>query len=140
MFKTHKDGSQPSDDQIFVFGSNLAGVHGAGAARAACQLYGAKWGQGYGLSGRSFAIPTKDKQIETLSLSDIEDFVMAFATKLFDKSRQYFFTRVGCGLAGYSDDQIAPIFAEHFRDAKNIDIPEGWLPYFQEERRENEKK
>jgi hypothetical protein len=62
-FNFHKDGSQPTEDQIFVFGSNKAGVHGAGAARAAHDYYFAEWGCGWGYTGQSFAIPTKDERI-----------------------------------------------------------------------------
>lgn len=98
---------------IFVFGSNEAGVHGAGAARYAHQNCGAIWGQGFGLAGRSFAIPTKDRKIETLPLSEIAKHVgwfIAIARTMPEEN--FLVTRIGCGLAGYTDDQIAPMFRD----------------------------
>jgi hypothetical protein len=96
---------------IFVFGSNLAGRHGAGAALVARELYGAQPGSGEGLIGRSFAIPTKDRDLKTLSLKDIEVGVEMFKAVARNKlSLNFLVTRIGCGLAGYKDEQIAPMF------------------------------
>lgn len=111
-------------DEIFVFGSNLAGRHGKGAAKTARQDYGAKWGQGFGFSGRSFAIPTKDFELKPLPLKDIEVFVdmFIFSAGCYPESK-YFLTRIGCGLAGYKDEDIAPMF----KDAPaNVRKPPGW--------------
>jgi hypothetical protein len=109
---------------IFVFGSNKAGVHGAGAAQMALQLYGAELGKGRGLSGRSYALPTKDRWLDTLPLPELHfevDFFLAHAGKM--KENIFAVTRVGCGLAGYTDEQIAPFF----KDApSNCKLPEGW--------------
>jgi hypothetical protein len=94
----------------FVFGSNLAGKHGAGAALTAKRFYGAKNGLGEGLSGSSYALPTKNMQLVTLPIADIQQhcFNLFQCAKLIpDKVFQV--TRVGCGLAGYTDDQIAPL-------------------------------
>lgn len=97
---------------IFVFGSNLAGRHGAGAAAYARKYWGAIYGQGEGLQGNSYALPTKDENIQTLPLGEIEKHVagfIEFATLADDLT--FNVTRIGCGLAGYTDEQIAPMFS-----------------------------
>lgn len=97
---------------IFVFGSNLSGIHGAGAARCALDEHGAVWGQGVGLQGQSYAIPTKDENIETLPLDVIEGYVEEFLDFAFEHPEMTFeVTRIGCGLAGYTNEDIAPMFA-----------------------------
>lgn len=109
---------------IFVFGSNLAGIHGAGAAKAAMQHYGAMWGQGVGHRERSYAIPTKDADIETLPIAVIADYVEGFKEHArLHPHHRFIVTRVGCGLAGFTDDEIAPLF----HDAPdNCELPAGW--------------
>lgn len=112
---------------IFVFGSNLQGIHGAGAAKTAFAEYGAKWRMGFGPAGRSFAIPTKDWEIEPLGLGDIYVYIRAF--KQYAELRQelvFLVTRIGCGLAGYTDQQIAPMFVG---TPKNCIMPEQWQPW-----------
>lgn len=97
---------------IFVFGSNLAGIHGAGAARHALDHCGAVYGQGIGLQGRSYGIPTKDEQIVKLSLEAIAAHVADFLT--FSRAHpemSFLVTAIGCGLAGYHPEDIAPMFA-----------------------------
>ena len=114
----------PLEPSIFVFGSNLAGRHGKGAALTARQRYGAVYGQGEGLQGRSYAIPTKDYQLKSLPLTSIENHVKVFLD--FARSRPHWIfnvTRIGCGLAGYSDWQIAPMFREA---PKNCILPIDW--------------
>ena len=97
--------------QLFVFGSNLAGIHGAGAAKFAHNELGAKWGCGMGYTGNCYAIATKDLNIETLSLHLIEQQVMLFKKLAFEDVRfDYVVTKIGTGLAGYTDDEIAPMF------------------------------
>ena len=126
----HVDGSQAPKDEIFVFGSNEAGLHGAGAARAALQHYGARYGKGFGPEGRSFAIPTKDEYIKTLPLSEIVPYVKAFI--LYAKThptKKFFMTRIGCGLAGYEDRDIAPLFRG---SPTNINFPEDWQTYLED--------
>lgn len=128
--KTHKDGNRPVHNEIFVFGSNLSGIHGAGAARAAAQWYGAKNGTGIGLTGDAYAIPTKDQRIQTMSLDVIVHYIRGFND--FAKARpdlQFFLTRIGCGLAGYTDKDIAPLF-EIALD--NVDYPEQWAPFLKD--------
>lgn len=98
---------------IFVFGSNLAGRHGKGAALYARQHHGAIYGQGVGLQGSSYAIPTKDGRLHTLPLTIINMYVDAFkqfATKHPEMAFQV--TAIGCGLAGYKPEEIAPMFAD----------------------------
>jgi hypothetical protein len=96
---------------IFVFGSNLAGRHGKGAALYARQHRGAIYGQGVGLQGESYAIPTKDAKLRTLALEEIQRHIESF--KSFARSHPaltFEVTAVGCGLAGYTPQQIAPMF------------------------------
>lgn len=114
----------PGYDRIFVFGSNLAGIHGGGAALDAYQLYGAQMGIGEGLSGSTYAIPTKDAEIRTRPLSDIETSVQTFLRFADSHPQlQFFVTRIGCGLAGYTDGQIAPMF---LGAPDNCELPTGW--------------
>lgn len=99
--------------EIFVFGSNLAGRHGKGAALEARQKHGAIYGEGHGLQGNSYAIPTKDEHLRTISLQMIEYSVAIF--KLFARGRPdltFRLTPIGCGLAGYKPEQIAPFFTD----------------------------
>lgn len=96
---------------VFVFGSNLAGRHGAGAAADAVRYFGAVYGKGQGLQGQAYALPTKDSRIRTLPLADIAQHVERFLD--FARSQPdlvFHLTPVGCGLAGYSPAQIAPMF------------------------------
>jgi hypothetical protein len=96
---------------IFVFGSNLAGRHGAGSARAAMEKHEASYGVGVGFSGSSYAIPTKDRNIKTMSLEEIEPHVHEFLAFARDNHDWTFnVVAIGCGLAGYTPSQIAPMF------------------------------
>lgn len=125
----HPDMAQPAADEIFVFGSNLAGVHGAGAAAAARRFYGAEMGKGQGYMGRSYALPTKDHNIESMDLMEVNEAVCDFV--LYVKNHpnmKFFITRVGCGLAGNADEDIAPMFHE-IADNDNCTFPEQWAPY-----------
>ena len=99
------------DNEIFVFGSNYSGRHGKGAALLALKKFGAIWGQGYGLMGKSFGICTKDSRLKTLSLDKIEQQVIKFK-KFAESNPQYVFlvTKIGCGLAGYKPKDIRPMF------------------------------
>jgi hypothetical protein len=109
---------------IFVFGSNHKGAHGRGAAALASKKYGARWGKGEGLYGRCYALPTKDRWIRTLPLDIIRVHVerfIGYATVCDDLT--FAVTRIGCGLAGYTDADIAPMFADA---PDNCDLPESW--------------
>lgn len=98
-------------DEIFVFGSNLAGRHGAGAARDAKRHFEAKDGIGEGPTGRCYAIPTKDKHLQPLPLDAIAVSVEAFLVYANRHSKlRFLVTPIGCGLAGYSPREIAPMF------------------------------
>lgn len=109
---------------IFVFGSNEAGIHGAGAAKDAIMLYGAKMGVGRGPQGHSYAIPTKDRNIETLPLEKVAEYVQEFLDVARTRDDLTFVvTKIGCGLAGFTEEQIAPLFKgapEHCL------LPIGW--------------
>lgn len=93
---------------IFVFGSNLAGAHGGGAARLAWQRFGAVWGQGVGLQGQSYAIPTMQGGVETIK-PYVDDFI-EFASQ--HPELRFLVTRIGCGIAGFRPEEIAPLFTE----------------------------
>lgn len=111
-------------EYIFVFGANEAGMHGAGAAQHARHAHGAIYGQGYGLQGRSFGIPTKDHKIDVLPLSRIADYVVQFCEFAEQHPELTFFvTRIGCGYAGYADADIAPLFADA---PANCILPDEW--------------
>lgn len=98
---------------IFVFGSNLAGRHGKGAALFARKYHGAVYGQGEGLQGESYGIPTKDEKIRTRSLEDISLSVQKFLQFAKDNPQLIFsITPIGCGLAGYKQEQIKPLFKD----------------------------
>lgn len=110
--------------RIFVFGSNLAGVHGAGSAKAALDHWGARWGQGVGRQGNSYAIPTKDSKLQSLTLQQITPFVLAFLEYAgAHPELEFEVVKIGCGLAGFTEDQIAPMF----KGAPiNCLLPQGW--------------
>lgn len=124
--KFHKDGTQP----IFVFGSNLAGIHGAGAAKAAIESYGAVLHRGIGRHGNSYAIPTKDAALKVLPLSEISKYIKQFIE--YARSRpelEFFVTAIGTGLAGYKHEEVAPMF----KDAPdNCSFPDVWRQYLDE--------
>ena len=115
---------------FFVFGSNLAGRHGAGAAKYAMQVCGAKYGQGVGLAGLSYAIPTKDECIVTLPLPVIKKYVEEFLVVALNRDAWTFFiTAIGTGLAGYKHSDIAPMF----KDApENCVLPIEWKEYVEQ--------
>ncbi len=109
-------------NEIFVFGSNLQGFHGGGAARIALDRFGAVWGQGVGLQGQAYAIPTMQGSVET-----IKPYVDEFIT--FAKAhpaQKFLVTRIGCGIAGFTDDEIAPLFAAA-KPIDNIILPKSFV-------------
>jgi hypothetical protein len=131
----HIDGTAPQDGQIFVFGSNLSGFHYGGAARAANEHFGAKWGQGIGFSGQSYAIPTLGEFAESpLSIEEIDGHIKDFADFVHqNKDLKFFVTRVGCVIAGFSDEIIAPIFRKHLHNLMDrVTVAESWAPFFSE--------
>lgn len=109
-------------DEVFVFGSNLAGMHGGGAARVAFRQFGAVMGCGVGLRGQSYAIPTMQGGVDTIK-PYVDDFI-AFAkahSELF-----FYVTRIGCGIAGFKDKEIAPLFREAM-GVVNVCLPESFI-------------
>lgn len=99
--------------EIFVFGSNLAGKHGKGAAKFAHSNYGAEYGVAEGRTGNAYAIPTKDKHLNPRHFLDVVRSINKFLEyALFNPALEFRVTRVGCGLAGFTSEQIAPLF-EH---------------------------
>lgn len=106
-------------NEIFVFGSNLAGIHGGGAARLAYQKFGAVWGQGVGLQGQSYAIPTMQGGVETIK-PYVDEFI-EFAKQ--HPQLKFLVTEIGCGIAGFTPTEIAPLF-EQAKGVSNIYLPE----------------
>lgn len=130
----HKDGSTPPDRTwVFVFGSNLAGRHGAGAAKEAYLNWGAIHGVGRGMAGCvnrfSYAIPTKDRNIQTRPLADIVPDINTFVLYTKNNSRMKFWvTRIGCVLAGFTDAEIAPLFKGL---GENCSVAIEWKEYLE---------
>lgn len=116
-------------NEIFVFGSNLSGIHGKGAAKTAIK-WGAKWNQSTGLQGQTYAIPTKSKGIKrTLTINEIEPFVDDFIYFAFSNPHLTFLvTEIGCGLAGLKHKDVALLF-ESAKDIDNIHLPEKFWKY-----------
>jgi hypothetical protein len=114
---------------IFVFGSNEAGRHGLGAALEAAKYWGAEYGVGEGRTGQSYAIPTKDRYLDVLRLTEIRLCIQRFMRYAKENDDlTYLVTRIGCGLAGYTETQIAPMFRtwESPVIPRHIILPTGW--------------
>jgi len=109
------------ENEIFVFGSNLSGMHGGGAALLAYSKFGAIWGQGVGLQGQSYGIPTMQGGVDTIK-PYVDEFIV------FAKAHPellFYVTKIGCGIAGFTEEEISPLFAQaHGID--NIILPRGW--------------
>lgn len=113
-------------NEVFVFGSNLSGHHAGGAARVAAERFGAVWGQGTGLQGQSFAIPTMQGGVETIR-PYVDEFI-AFAQEhpeLF-----FYVTKIGCGIAGFSIEEIAPLF-KAAQEVENICLPREFVTFLE---------
>lgn len=130
--RTYKDIERPDftpdyitelkPDEVFVFGSNLAGMHGGGAAYVAFKKFGAIMSCGVGLQGQSYAIPTMQGGVET-----IKPYVDEFITFAADHPELFFYvTRIGCGIAGFRDKEIAPLFAKAI-GLENVCLPETFV-------------
>lgn len=110
------------ENEIFVFGSNESGRHGKGAAKTALR-FGAKLGVGNGISGNSYGIPTKNAKIRTLGQTKINKYVQEFIEYAKENKHKVFLvTEIGCGLAGYSAEDIAPMFQSTI-DIQNVHLP-----------------
>ena len=111
--------------EIFVFGSNLAGRHGKGAALFARENHGAIYGQGEGLQGNSYAIPTKDRNLKVLDLENIRTYIWRFCRFAYMHPELKFnVTKIGCGLAGYTPEEIARQFPLLTLEMENVILPE----------------
>jgi len=108
-------------NEIFVFGSNLKGMHGGGAAYIAYRKFGAVMGQGVGLQGQSYAIPTMQGGVDTIR-PYVDEFI-EFAKE--HQNLTFLVTRIGCGIAGFTNEEISPLF-EKAHDVENIVLPSGW--------------
>lgn len=114
--------SELKSDEVFVFGSNLEGSHGGGAALIAAQKFGAIWGQGVGMQGQSYGIPTMHGGVD-----EIAPYVDNFIQYAKEHNDKYFYvTRIGCGIAGFKDEEIAPMFADAL-GIENICLPESFV-------------
>ena len=109
-------------NEIFVFGSNLAGAHAGGAALLAHEKFGAIWGQGIGLKGNSYAIPTMQGGVETIR-PYVDEFI-EFAKSHPDLT--FYVTKIGCGIAGFSEKEIAPLFQKAI-GISNIRLPKDFI-------------
>lgn len=127
-YQFHRDNSLPADGgAVFVFGSNLEGRHGKGAAKAAYERYGAIYYKGAGAMGHCYAIPTKSTPYKRRTLDEIRASVETFKQYARAQPHQTFFvTRIGCGRAGYRDEDIAPMFRD---SPHNCNFAEEWRQY-----------
>lgn len=108
--------------EVFVFGSNLKGHHNGGAARMAHSRFGAEWGVGVGPTGKCYAIPTMHGGVE-----DIKPYVDDFVEYVRNHpGKRFLVTRIGCGIAGFTDREIAPLFKD-VKDTPNVCLPKEWL-------------
>ena len=110
-----------NDNEVFVFGSNLGGMHGGGAARTAYENFGAVWGEGVGHFGKTYAIPTMQGGVETIK-PYVDQFI-AYAAE--HPELTFYVTRIGCGIAGFRDDEIAPLFND-CRNMNNVVLPKSF--------------
>lgn len=114
--------SELKQNEIFVFGSNLAGAHGGGAARLAYNKFGAIWGEGVGLHGQSYAIPTMQGGVETIR-PYVDDFIRFARTR---PELKFYVTQIGCGIAGFKIREIAPLF-QNALDVESVILPQSFV-------------
>ena len=117
-------------DEVFAFGSNLAGMHGGGSARMAHMLFGAKMGQGVGMQGQSYAIPTMQDDINTIRPYYVEQFI-----QYAEEHPELFFyiTHIGCGIVGFQDKETAPLSA-HAVGLRNVCMPYSFIEHLEHNR------
>lgn len=121
-------------DDIFVFGSNLRGIHTGGAAHTAVKLFGAKMGQGVGIQGQSYAIPTMQGGVDTIK---------PYVDQFIDLAREwdqntFYVTKIGCGIAGFTPEQIAPLFDKAL-DLYNVRLPKEFVDVIRRNREQKER-
>lgn len=114
--------SELKPNEIFVFGSNLAGSHGGGAARLAYDRFGAIWGQGVGLQGQSYGIPTMHGGVDVIK-PYVDEFI-EFAKQ--HPEYKFLVTKIGCGIAGFAIEEMAPLFQQAI-DVENIILPKDFV-------------
>lgn len=110
------------EDEVFVFGSNLQGMHGGGAAAAAVRYFGAIWGQGVGMQGQCYAIPTMHGGVDVIK-PYVDEFI-EYAKQ--HSERTFLVTRIGCGIAGFKDADMAPLFKECM-ELPNVVLPKSFV-------------
>lgn len=119
-------------NEIFVFGSNLQGMHGGGAARMAYEHFGAVWGKGVGLYGQSYAIPTMQGGVETIK-PYVDDFLHF---SVMHGELDFLVTEIGCGIAGFTPHEIAPLFFKAVEnDVRNVYLPESFYLVYEHKTR-----
>lgn len=111
-----------ADDEVFVFGSNLEGLHGGGAALLAYERFGAIWGQGTGLQGKSYGIPTMHGGVDVIA-PYVDEFI-TFARE--HRELKFLVTEIGCGIAGFTIEEMAPLFKDAM-DEENIYLPQRFI-------------
>ncbi|MCM1333273.1 MAG: hypothetical protein NC248_11780 [Bacteroides sp.] len=116
-------------DDIFVFGSNLQGAHCGGAARVAYKKFGAIMGEGVGIQGQSYAIPTMQGGVDTIK-PYVDEFIEL--AREWDQNT-FYVTRIGCGIAGFTDEEIAPLFDEAY-DLYNVRLPKSFADIIERNR------
>ena len=119
--------SELKDNEIFVFGSNLQGSHGGGAAAIAAKQFGAIWGQGVGLQGKSYGIPTMHGGVAEIK-PYVDEFI-EFAKQ--NPHLNFLVTRIGCGIAGFTEEEMAPLFAEG-ANVENVYLPDTFWEIIKE--------
>lgn len=117
-----------NNGEIFVFGSNLRGLHGGGAARVAYERFGAIWGQGVGMQGQSYGIPTMHGGVDVIK-PYVDEFI-EFAKNHTEYT--FLVTKIGCGIAGFKEEEIAPLFADAV-SVDNIILPESFVMYLNQQ-------
>lgn len=112
------------ENQIFVFGSNLAGMHNGGAALTAKELFGAKRGVGEGLTGMCYAFPTLDKIFRKRTKRALRESVHRFYEIAEENpDKEFLMTKIGCGIAGFAEMEMKSLFK---KAPKNVILPKGW--------------
>lgn len=115
-----------ADNEIFVFGSNLRGLHGGGAARIAFENFGAEYGVGVGRTGQCYAIPTMQGGVETIK-PYVDEFIK-YADE--HKELRFLVTKIGCGIAGFTIEEIAPLFKDCVK-LDNVCLPKEFFECYE---------
>ena len=110
------------ENEIFVFGSNIHGRHGGGAARAAYEKFGAEWGVGEGLTGRCYALPTMEGGVDYIA-GKVQSFL---ACAEAHPELKFYVTKIGCGIAGFRAEEIGPLFKDAMQ-MENVILPQEFV-------------